>query len=68
MDLQYLCHWRTVKSPLEHKHVRSLAMCGNRGGGGGRGSGPPSLETHKAIGFLSNTHPDPLEKANIQII
>ena len=57
-----------MKSPLEHKHVRSLAMCGNRGGGGGRGSGPPSLETHKAIGFLSNTHPDPLEKANIQII
>ena len=29
-------------------------------GGGGRGSGSP-LENHKAIGFLSNTGPDPLE-------
>ena len=25
------------------------------GGGGGRGSGPPPLENHKAIGFVSNT-------------
>ena len=27
---------------------------------GGRGSGPP-LENHKAIGFLSNTGPDPIK-------
>ena len=36
---------------LEHKHVRNLAIRKNRGDGEGRGSGPPSLETHKAIGF-----------------
>ena len=40
-------------------------MRGTRGGT--RGSGPlhpPSLENHKAIGFLSNTGPDPLENHN----
>ena len=35
-------------------------MCRSRGRGRGRGS-RPSLENDKAIGFLSNTDPDPLE-------
>ena len=32
---------------------------GMRGSRGGRGPDPPALENHKAIGFLSNTGPDP---------
>ena len=31
------------------------------GGGGGRGPGDSNMENHKAIGFLSNTGPDPRE-------
>ena len=31
---------------------------------GGRGSGPPR-ESHKAIGFLSNTSPDPIENHKV---
>ena len=38
----------------------SLIMGGSRGGGGGRGHGPP-LENHKNIVFFSNTGPDPIE-------
>ena len=35
-------------------------MCGSRGGGGGRGSGPPSLVNHKFyIKFYRNWHLDP---------
>ena len=56
-----------MKSPFEHKHVRSIAMRGSSEDGEGRGSGPPSLETHKAIGFLSNTDPDPLEKPTFKL-
>ena len=38
-------------------HIR-----GSRGGGtGGTDPHPPHLENHKAIGFLSNIGPDPLE-------
>ena len=29
---------------------------------GGQGSGPRTLKNHKAIGFLSNTDPDPMKK------
>ena len=38
-------------------------MLGSRGGGGGRQviGTPLPLVNHKAIGFLSNTGPDPLE-------
>ena len=36
-------------------------MCGSRGGGGGQGVRTPPLKNHKAIGFLSNTGPDPLK-------
>ena len=35
-------------------------MSGSKGGGGGRGSRPPS-ENHKNIGFLGNTGTDPLK-------
>ena len=41
------------------------------GGGGTRGSHPPSLshlENHKAIGFLNNTDPDHLENHSIQCL
>ena len=34
-------------------------MCGSRGGGGGRESGPP--EKLQNIGFLSKSGPDPLK-------
>ena len=35
-------------------------MCDSRGGGGGRGSGPP-FENHKNKRVFSNTGPDPLK-------
>ena len=34
-------------------------MCGSRGGGGGRGAGPPLVK--KKYRFFSNTGPDPLK-------
>ena len=41
-------------------------MCGSRGGGGGRGSGPP-LENHKNIGiFLAILVPVPLKSLSYQ--
>ena len=45
---------------LPHVVSVSSSMRGSRGGGGHRGSGPPS-ENHKAIGFLSNTGPGRLK-------
>ena len=36
-------------------------MRGSRGGGAGVQPYPPPLKNHKAIGFLSNTGPVPLE-------
>ena len=36
-------------------------MCGSRGGGGGRWTGPP-MKNHRNIGFHSNSGPDPLKK------
>ena len=39
-------------------------MCGSRGGGRDRGSGP-LLRNHKTIGFLSNTGPDALKFAKL---
>ena len=47
----------------------NTACADPEGGGGARGSHPPSLshlENHKAIGLLSNTGPDPLENHSIQ--
>ena len=35
-------------------------MRGSQGGGGGQGDRTP-LEIHKAMGFFSNTGPEPLE-------
>ena len=40
-------------------------MRGSRGGGGG-GLDPPGKPQIKAIGFLSNTGPDPLENQSYQ--
>ena len=44
----------------------SAVACADPDGGGA--GGPDTLEIHNAIGFLSNTSPDPLEndKASIQ--
>ena len=54
------------KPPQIHQHRHYLRFLGiscadpEGGGGGGMGSGRP-LKSHKNVGFLSNSGPDPLK-------